>query len=809
MAVAFDAASESVRTLTTSPWTFTHTGRLDVSGGVQGVLVACIHGTSSTDHVSAVSYGGVALTRVQRNTDTATEPGAAEWWFVGSGLSGKGGLQTVSVTCGATTDDFHFVVITLTGLSNLRILDNDGVSENAANPSVTLQSSGRVMLSFGALYGGGAAPSSFTPNAFCETIHDHDLGAFYSEVIMQSVVSNGDFDIGGTASSDDVAYAAVAVTEMAVVMAADAGAVPMAEASATLLAARMVGGNSGAVPIVGSDVDLIYGFSGYTLPADTGAIVIAGANATLLYSRLLGAESGEVPMSGQDAGVLRGYPLIAGAGSIAIKTKRHPAIVPDSSGNQRHGVIKGTPTEIDSPWSGFGTTLAFDGVDADDSSDGVEGPTMPAPTALTFECRFKCEANRSEVIASFWDWGADGNTYSGIIFYLLDSDSFLHCDIYNQYTGSSGSVTQIGDVGNVTIGEHTCAVEISGGGVALYLDGVDLAHRSATWPSFQGVVSAGRINMGRNPPLGLDPLPFQGVVDEVRLSNVERYGFASYTPASSPFTPDANTLLLWHFDESETAADLKVARLAAADAGAVPVSGLSAGLLANRLLDAAPSGVPLLGQDAALLRGLLVDAAAGATPIDGQAVGLLFGRLLAADSGQVAISGADVGLLAGWLLSAVPGAVPILGQDATLVYAPSGGSNYLLDASAGAVPIVGADAALLRALAILGAAGSVSITGQDAALIRAILLGADAGAIQVSGQDAALLRGLLMSAEAGPTLIGAPQIVFRLSMKELAVRIGQSDSLSLVEGRPVMRVGKSESGAAIANDQANVKVTND
>jgi hypothetical protein len=144
-----------------------------------------------------------------------------------------------------------------------------------------------------------------------------------------------------------------------------------------------------------------------------------------------------------------------------------------------------------------------------------------------------------------------------------------------------------------------------------------------------------------------------------------------------------------------------------------------------------------------------------------------------------------------------------------LVYAPSGGSNYLLDASAGAVPIVGADAALLRALAILGAAGSVSITGQDAALIRAILLGADAGAIQVSGQDAALLRGLLMSAEAGPTLIGAPQIVFRLSMKELAVRIGQSDSLSLVEGRPVMRVGKSESGAAIANDQANVKVTND
>jgi hypothetical protein len=207
--VSVDAATENVRTGTTSPQTFSHAG---AASGVKGVVLAIVHGTSSTDHVTAASYGGVPLVRKQRNVDTATEPGAAELWFLGAGV--PQGTQTVSYTPGSTTDDIHAVAITLLGSDDLEVVDQDGIDNNVADPSVTLQYSGRTCMAFGALYGGGAAPSSFTPNANCATVHDHDLGAFYSEIIRQTTPGSADFTIGGTAATDDVAFSAIAVSEV-------------------------------------------------------------------------------------------------------------------------------------------------------------------------------------------------------------------------------------------------------------------------------------------------------------------------------------------------------------------------------------------------------------------------------------------------------------------------------------------------------------------------------------------------------------------------------------------------------------------
>lgn len=50
--------------------------------------------------------------------------------------------------------------------------------------------------------------------------------------------------------------------------------------------------------------------------------------------------------------------------------------------------------------------------------------------------------------------------------------------------------------------------------------------------------------------------PYAGYLDEVRVSRVIRY-MASFTPPVSPFSPDANTAALYHFDEGqgELAAD--------------------------------------------------------------------------------------------------------------------------------------------------------------------------------------------------------------------------------------------------------------
>lgn len=215
--VALDASTESVRTGTQDPYTFNHTGRAEANGGIQGVIVTAIHGTSSTDHVSTVTYGGVSMSRVIRATDTVTEPGAAEIWFLGTGLSGKGGTQTISADLtSATTDDIEFCAITLVTNdgSDIEVIDSDSISENATNPSVTLQYGGRYAISIGALYGGGAAPSSFVPNGNCTEVTSEDLGAFYAFVLRQTTPGTSDFAIGGTAATDDVAYVAAAFAKV-------------------------------------------------------------------------------------------------------------------------------------------------------------------------------------------------------------------------------------------------------------------------------------------------------------------------------------------------------------------------------------------------------------------------------------------------------------------------------------------------------------------------------------------------------------------------------------------------------------------
>jgi hypothetical protein len=213
--IAFDAATESVRTATTNPYSFNHTGRADASGGIQGAVLVAIHGASSTDHITGVTYGGIAMRRVRTAVDTTTEAGRADIWFLGERLAGLGGTQAVEVTLSsATGDDFEFVAITLTTNdgSEVEVLDSGIVEENVANPSVSLAYSGRYGIAIAGLYGGGAGPTAFVPNGNCVQVASEDLGNFYAYTLRQTTpgISATTFAIGGTAASDDVAYAAAA-----------------------------------------------------------------------------------------------------------------------------------------------------------------------------------------------------------------------------------------------------------------------------------------------------------------------------------------------------------------------------------------------------------------------------------------------------------------------------------------------------------------------------------------------------------------------------------------------------------------------
>lgn len=209
MAIAFDAVVESVRTGTEDPYTWTHTP----VGTPRAIIVAAVHGASSTDHVSAVTYGGVSMTRIVRATDTQTEPGAAELWFLGASI--PTGNQTVSADlASATTDDIQFVSWSYTAGADCEVIDSDSISENTASPTVLMSAGGREKASVCAMYGGGAAPGGTlaTGNTLGPT---EDLGAFMAQTCYETTPDNADHTIGwSNLASDDLAFVALAFAEV-------------------------------------------------------------------------------------------------------------------------------------------------------------------------------------------------------------------------------------------------------------------------------------------------------------------------------------------------------------------------------------------------------------------------------------------------------------------------------------------------------------------------------------------------------------------------------------------------------------------
>lgn len=100
--------------------------------------------------------------------------------------------------------------------------------------------------------------------------------------------------------------------------------------------------------------------------------------------------------------------------------------------------------------------------------------------------------------------------------------------------------------------KHVAGV-LHNGNLHIYENGVLLNSYNIN----MSVCNAGRplyIGAGENGPMFGAPWYynfFQGAIDEVRISTNARYT-ANFTPPTQPFTPDANTLMLFHFDGNTT-----------------------------------------------------------------------------------------------------------------------------------------------------------------------------------------------------------------------------------------------------------------
>lgn len=215
MTVIYDHGREFQDSASAAVNSITHTATI---ANVTGMLVAFIKGgaSGSKDNISAVSAGGTTLTRVNRATDTATEPGSAEWWFAAGAFNGQ---TTVHYNSGAPGSNIHVTIITFTGDATPYVIGAATFSENTASSSVSVTTGYVQGLAFGAFYGGGAEPATLTYGTDFTLVHDWDMGAFYGETFRHQQATPAGTGptviIGGRPglANDDVAFAALFLTD--------------------------------------------------------------------------------------------------------------------------------------------------------------------------------------------------------------------------------------------------------------------------------------------------------------------------------------------------------------------------------------------------------------------------------------------------------------------------------------------------------------------------------------------------------------------------------------------------------------------
>ena len=215
MAVAFDAESESHTGTTPSTseasYTWNHAGHASL---VKGVLVYCFTNAFSGNAVdTGVTYGGVAMTSVGNASDTTTEPGHTQAWFLGSAI--PQGTQAVVVTRTNNTVQSYSVCFTVTAGADtetfgLGVIQDDNVlGEVAVNDG----SPGTNSLRFYGLKSGLAAPPAAGANTTAGP--SLDPGAQISASYRETTPGQGSRNVGPAVStSDDTAAVYLAIREV-------------------------------------------------------------------------------------------------------------------------------------------------------------------------------------------------------------------------------------------------------------------------------------------------------------------------------------------------------------------------------------------------------------------------------------------------------------------------------------------------------------------------------------------------------------------------------------------------------------------
>lgn len=212
----------------------------------------------------------------------------------------------------------------------------------------------------------------------------------------------------------------------------------------------------------------------------------------------------------------------------------------DSSSAGRTLTKTGTVSPVTSPTSGFGGAAQF--------TTGSSVLSLPVASASDFdpragrdrsyEVRLTITNNNGATKAIMGQWsGAAASVPADWLIALNGSNQIQFL------TGSNIGAADTLTGPTLNVGQ-TYVIQAQRN--AIYVDGVRVV--TATF-SVNPNASATDFRMNAAGNFGAGDF----IVDEVRISNGLR-NTANYTPATTPFTSDANTLALWHFDTISTPA---------------------------------------------------------------------------------------------------------------------------------------------------------------------------------------------------------------------------------------------------------------
>jgi hypothetical protein len=218
----------------------------------------------------------------------------------------------------------------------------------------------------------------------------------------------------------------------------------------------------------------------------------------------------------------------------------------------------------------------------DNPSDPTDEPGPPADIGAT-DFTVECWVRGRDFLNAEGTFRPSGPHYDWILGHiLLDRDRFDEPRTWGlSFAGGrpmfgvkspSGAVYTVAASVNVLDGNwHHIAMErtLATGAMTLYVDGIVQASFSGSSAmagdiSYPGNETPTGAFCGGMPCLQSDPYlvlgaekhdvgaeypSFYGLIDELRLSDTLRYGGTSFALSTAPFSPDAHTAALYHFDE--------------------------------------------------------------------------------------------------------------------------------------------------------------------------------------------------------------------------------------------------------------------